>query len=72
MAFATLAGGVAGALWASIPGILKAYRNVNEVISGIMMNYIGMLIVIEGVKQYMYNSTGAESYSISKSLAVLI
>lgn len=68
--FATLAGGVAGALWASVPGILKAYRNVNEVISGIMMNYIGMLIVIEGVKQYMYNSTGAESYSISKSLAV--
>lgn len=68
--FAILAGGIAGALWASIPGILKAYRNVNEVISGIMMNYIGMLVVIEGVKQYMYNSTGAESYPISKSLAI--
>lgn len=68
--FAVLAGGVAGALWASIPGVLKAYRNVNEVISSIMMNYTGMLIVIEGVKKYMYNSTGAESYSIPKSLAI--
>ena len=46
--FAVLAGGLAGALWASVPGLLKAYRNVNVVISSIMMNYIGMLLVIEG------------------------
>lgn len=68
--FAILAGGLAGALWASIPGLLKAYRNVNEVISSIMMNYTGMLLVIEGVKQFMYNSAGGESYSIPKSLAI--
>lgn len=36
---------IAGALWASLIGILKAYRNVNPVITGIMMNYIGMYIV---------------------------
>ncbi len=35
----------AGAIWAFIPGLLKALRNVNEVISSIMMNYIGMYIV---------------------------
>lgn len=35
----------AGGLWGCIPGILKAYRNVNEVIAGIMCNYIGMFLV---------------------------
>ncbi len=34
-----------GALWALLPGILKAFFNVNEVISSIMMNYIGMYLV---------------------------
>ncbi len=32
--------GLAGAVVGSISGILKAYRNVNEVISGIMLNWI--------------------------------
>lgn len=67
---ALLAGGLAGSLWAGIIGILKAYCNVNVVISSIMMNYIGMLLVIDGVKKFMYNPAGAESYSISKSLAI--
>lgn len=35
----------AGALWAAIPGLLKAYCNVHEVISSIMTNYIGMFLV---------------------------
>jgi len=43
--FALLAAGLAGALWGCIPGVLKAYRNVNEVIACIMMNYIGMYLV---------------------------
>ena len=33
---------VMGALWGTIPGLLKAYCNVNEVISGIMLNWIGL------------------------------
>ncbi|MFA9423922.1 MAG: ABC transporter permease [Sedimentibacter sp.] len=36
---------LAGALWGMIPGILKAIANVHEVISSIMMNYIGMYMV---------------------------
>lgn len=36
---------VAGALFGAISGILKAYRNVNEVISGIMLNWIGLYLV---------------------------
>ncbi len=35
----------AGALWAFLVGLLKAWRNVNEVITSIMMNYIGMYVV---------------------------
>ena len=40
-----LIGAVAGGLWAMLPGILQAYRNVNIIISGIMMNYIGVFLV---------------------------
>ncbi|MFV0394934.1 MAG: ABC transporter permease [Coprobacillaceae bacterium] len=65
-----IAGGLAGALWAVIPGILKAYKNVNIVISCIMMNYIGMLLVIEGVKKFIYNPMGAESYSVPIAKAI--
>ncbi|MCL1976182.1 MAG: ABC transporter permease [Firmicutes bacterium] len=42
---AILAAIIAGALWGALPGLLKAWRNVNEVISCIMMNYIGMYLV---------------------------
>lgn len=47
---ALIASMIAGALWAAIPGILNAYRNVNVVISCIMMNYIGMYFVNYMVK----------------------
>lgn len=42
---ALLAGTIGGALWGLIPGVLKAYKNVNEVIASIMMNYIGIYLV---------------------------
>ena len=35
----------AGALWGSLSGILKAYFNVNEVISSIMLNWIGLYLI---------------------------
>jgi len=41
---AVLAGIVAGAIWGFIPGLLKAFFNVNEVITTIMMNYIAMYL----------------------------
>lgn len=34
-----------GALWGSIPGLFKAYFNVNEVITSIMFNWIGLFTV---------------------------
>lgn len=42
---AFLAGIIAGALWGSIPGILKAYLNINEVITCIMTNWIAANLV---------------------------
>lgn len=42
---ALLAALAAGAVWGAIPGLVKAYFNVNEVIACIMTNYIGMYLV---------------------------
>jgi len=43
---------VGGALWAFIPGLLKAKFNVHEVVSTIMMNWIAYWGVYYGVKQW--------------------
>ena len=40
-----LAGAVGGAIWGIFPGLFKAYFNVNEVITAIMFNWIGMYLV---------------------------
>lgn len=40
-----LAGFLAGGLWAAVPGLLKARFQVNEVISTILLNYIGIYLV---------------------------
>ena len=40
-----LAAMVCGAIWGAVPGIFKAYFNVNEVITSIMFNWIGMYLV---------------------------
>ena len=42
---AVLAGMLGGMIWGLIPGIFKALLNVNEVITSIMFNYIGMYLV---------------------------
>ena len=42
---AFLAGMMAGALWGAIPGLLKAYLNINEVLACIMTNWIAANLV---------------------------
>ena len=37
-----IAGGLAGAMWAFIPGILKTKFNISEVVTGIMLNYTAL------------------------------
>lgn len=39
---AILAGTLAGGIWGAIPGVLKAYRGVHEVVNTIMLNYIAL------------------------------
>ena len=39
---AVLVGIVAGALWGLLPGVLRAYRGVNEVITSLMLVYVGI------------------------------
>ncbi|MCR5686871.1 MAG: ABC transporter permease [Lachnospiraceae bacterium] len=49
-----LAALLAGGIFGTVVGILKAYLNVNEVISGIMLNWIGLYTVnmlLMGVKE---------------------
>lgn len=56
--------GLAGALWASIPGLLKAYRHVNEVVSTIMMNFISLYLVNYLVVKTIYFRLRTESQRI--------
>lgn len=42
---AMLVGFLGGALWGGIPGVLKAYFNVNEILSTVMMNAIAVQIM---------------------------
>lgn len=56
---------IAGALWGALPGLLKAWRNVNEVISCIMMNYIGMYLVNYLIIQTVYD----QRRNITKAVA---
>lgn len=42
---AMLLGALAGAVWGGIPGVLKAYFNVNEILSTVMMNAIAVQLL---------------------------
>ncbi len=58
---ALLASLLAGALWGAVPGILKAFCNVNEVIACIMMNYIGMYLVNFLITKTVFDSLKNQS-----------
>lgn len=58
---AIFAGMLGGMIWGFIPGIFKALLNVNEVITSIMFNYIGMYFVD------MWIQSNAVIYISSKS-----
>ncbi len=63
-----LASIAAGALVGAISGALKAFRNVNEVISCIMLNWISLYLVNTILSQ-VKNPTSPYTYSVSKTLA---
>lgn len=67
---ALIAAAIVGGIWGFVPGMLKALFNVHEVISTIMMNYIGMYLCNFIVKNWLYNSLKNISVDV-KSTAVL-
>ncbi len=48
---------IVGALWALIPGVLKVTRNVNEVISTIMLNYVATGLSAYLLVNYLRNES---------------
>ena len=52
-----------GAVWGAIPGFFKAYFNVNEVITAIMFNWIGLY----AVNEIIYKGTVGDMYDINKT-----
>ncbi len=58
---------LAGALWGMVPGLLKAFRNVNEVIASIMMNYIGMYLVNMLIQRTIYDQVKNQSMAVAST-----
>ena len=62
---------IGGALWAAVPGALKTLFNVHEVVSCIMMNWIGYWVVYYVVKDYFPNGNKAtESLPLADNLTL--
>lgn len=61
---------IGGALWGIIPGILKAYFNVNEVISCILLNWIALYLanMIIPSSPSMWDSSTQFSITISSGM----
>ena len=59
---------VCAAIWASLAGLLKAFCNVNEVIAGIMLNWISLYIVnVLMQNERVMNVGKSETYSITQT-----
>ena len=52
---AILGGAIGGAVYAGIPGVLKARFGANEVIVTIMLNYIAIYLISYMLKQPAFN-----------------
>ena len=66
-----LAAALGGALWGAIPGIFKAFLNVNEVITSIMFNWIGLYMVNTLIYQKgagpMFNLKTTKTFTIKEA-----
>lgn len=67
--FSLIAAFLVGAMVASVAGILKAYFNVNEVITSIMFNYISMYMVLYLIRAWnLYNQLKNETVTVPTSV----
>lgn len=60
-----------GALWGAIPGIFKAFLNVNEVITSIMFNWIGLYgvntLIYQGGTGPMFNVNTTKTFTVQQT-----
>jgi general nucleoside transport system permease protein len=72
---ALLAGAAAGGAWAGVAALLKVRRNVSEVLSTILLNFIGALLVAWAVHGPLQEASGAypqsDSFPEAARLALL-
>ena len=69
---ALFAGFLGGAIWGGIPGVLKAYFNVNEILSTVMMNAIAVQLMNFLLRGPMIDPSQAELASKIPQTARLI
>ena len=66
-----IASAVGGAIWGAIPGFFKAYLNVNEVITAIMFNWIGLYavntLIYQGGNGPMFNLKTTKTFTLKES-----
>lgn len=66
-----LAAAIGGALWGAIPGIFKAFLNVNEVITSIMFNWISLYAVNTMIYQKgagpMFNLKTTKTFTLKEA-----
>lgn len=69
---AIVTGMIAGALYAFVPAVLKAYLNVDEMVSTLMLNYVATLITtwLAGYPFRAPGSSNPETVSIESSAAL--
>ena len=72
IALALVAGFVGGGIWGGIPGVLKAYFNVNEILSTVMMNAIAVQLMNFLLRGPMIDPAQAELASKIPQTARLI
>lgn len=76
LAVALLAAAAVGFLWGLVPGVLKAYLNVDEVVSTLMLNVIAAQLFNLALIQWMRDPTagfvGTVSFPESATLPLLI
>ena len=65
-----ICGILAGAIWAAVPGALKALFNVNEVVSAIMMNWTAYWIVYYMVPLHLKGTTETESARLADTASL--
>ncbi|BCJ92925.1 ABC transporter permease [Anaerocolumna cellulosilytica] len=67
---ALLGAALVGALWGIVPGVLKAIANVNEVITSIMMNYIGMYLINILIVKFVHDPIKNQSVPVAPTAII--